>query len=45
MYCNAGTFVAIERAAPGAYFAAQLDKCLSCGKCIDLCPCGFLSVA
>jgi len=43
MYCNSSGFVPLDDAAPGAYFEYQRDQCLSCGKCIDLCPCGFLS--
>lgn len=42
MYCSAGGFILRERVAPGAYFALDLERCQACGKCIDLCPCGFL---
>jgi formate dehydrogenase major subunit len=45
MYCNGGGFVRVEQAQPGAYFALALERCLGCGKCIDLCPTGFLSPA
>jgi formate dehydrogenase major subunit len=45
MYCNGGGFVRIGEAQPGAYFALSLDRCLGCGKCIELCPTGFLSAA
>lgn len=43
MYCNAEGVVRVEHAAPGEYFALCVERCLACGKCIDLCPCGFLS--
>lgn len=42
-YCNALGFARILEPAPGAYFAIALDRCESCGKCVDLCPCGYLS--
>lgn len=45
MYCNGGGFVRLGEAQPGAYFALSLDRCLGCGKCIELCPTGFLSPA
>jgi len=45
MYCNGGGFVRVAQAQPGAYFALALEHCLGCGKCIDLCPTGFLSPA
>jgi NADPH-dependent glutamate synthase beta subunit-like oxidoreductase/NAD-dependent dihydropyrimidine dehydrogenase PreA subunit len=45
MYCNVGGFVRIDQARPGAYFALALDHCMGCGKCIELCPTGFLSPA
>jgi formate dehydrogenase major subunit len=43
MYCNGGGFVRLDEARPGAYFGLSLDRCLGCGKCIELCPTGFLS--
>jgi formate dehydrogenase major subunit len=42
MYCNAGGFTHLENARPGHYFAMALDLCEGCGKCIELCPCGYL---
>lgn len=42
MYCNAGGFTRIEQTRPGNYFVMALETCEGCGKCIDLCPCGFL---
>ena len=43
MYCNAGGFTRLEQVEPGAYFALSREYCVGCGKCIDLCPSGFLS--
>lgn len=45
MYCNKGNFVRMEQPRPGAYFALSLECCMGCGKCIELCPTGFLSPA
>jgi NADPH-dependent glutamate synthase beta subunit-like oxidoreductase/Pyruvate/2-oxoacid:ferredoxin oxidoreductase delta subunit len=42
MYCNAQGFVRLESQAPGRYFVLSLDACEGCGKCIDVCPCGYL---
>ena len=42
MYCNAGGFTRIKYAGPGHYYALALDACEGCGKCIELCPCGYL---
>lgn len=43
MYCNAGGFVRLERAETGTYYALLTDVCEGCGKCIEVCPTGFLS--
>ncbi len=42
MYCNRQGFTRIEETSPGNYFALALDACEGCGKCIEVCPCGFL---
>jgi formate dehydrogenase major subunit len=42
MYCNVGGFTHIEEAGPGRYLALALDACEGCGKCIEVCPCGYL---
>ena len=42
MYCNADGFSRIEESRPGQYFALALDACEGCGKCIEVCPCGYL---
>ena len=43
MFCNAAAFRRLETKSPGAYFALDLERCDQCGKCVELCPCGFLS--
>ena len=42
MYCNASGFTRIERAGPGRYYTLALEACEGCGKCIELCPCGYM---
>jgi len=42
MYCNGAGFTRIEETSPGNYFALALDACEGCGKCIEICPCGYL---
>lgn len=42
MYCNAAGFTRISEQAPGQYYAMALEACEGCGKCIELCPCGYL---
>lgn len=42
-YCNARGFLRLAEVKPGAYYALDLSVCESCGKCIEVCPCGFLS--
>jgi formate dehydrogenase major subunit len=42
MYCNATGFSRIEQTRPGNYFVMSLDACEGCGKCIEICPCGYL---
>jgi NADPH-dependent glutamate synthase beta subunit-like oxidoreductase len=44
MYCNAGGFTRLDESEPGHYFALALDACEGCGKCIEICPCGYLEV-
>jgi len=45
MYCNAGGFVRLNKVDTGTYFAFVSDICEGCGKCIEVCPTGFLSPA
>ncbi len=44
MYCTPGCFTRVEEARPGMYFTLNLDQCHECGKCIEVCPCGYLEV-
>jgi NADPH-dependent glutamate synthase beta subunit-like oxidoreductase len=44
MYCPHTCFTRLENVQPGMYYALNLDQCQACGKCIDICPCGFLHV-
>jgi len=42
MYCNARGFTRVEEPEPGRYYALALEACEGCGKCIEVCPCGYL---
>lgn len=42
MYCTSDCFTPLEEPQPGMYFSLNLDACKECGKCIEVCPCGFL---
>jgi formate dehydrogenase beta subunit len=42
MYCNGQGFTRLESPRPGHYLALSLDVCEGCGKCIDVCPSGYL---
>jgi formate dehydrogenase major subunit len=44
MFCTPGCFIKLEEVAPGMYFTLTLDQCEECGKCVEVCPCGFLEV-
>ena len=44
MYCTAGCFTRLEEPRPGLYFSLNLDACQECGKCVEVCPCGYLEV-
>ena len=44
MFCTSGCFTKVEEVKPGMYFTLALDECRECGKCIEVCPCGFLEV-
>ena len=43
MFCNPHGYTRLQEVAPGAYYALALDQCEGCGKCIELCPCGFIA--
>ncbi|MBT8047878.1 MAG: FAD-dependent oxidoreductase [Xanthomonadales bacterium] len=45
MYCTSGCFTKIEEPTPGMYFSLNLDQCKECGKCVEVCPCGFLEIS
>jgi ferredoxin len=44
MFCTPGCFTKLEEVGPGMYFTLALDHCEECGKCVEVCPCGFLEV-
>jgi len=44
MYCNAVAFTKVDHAKQGSYFVASLEACEGCGKCLEVCPSGFLSI-
>ena len=44
MYCTVGCFTKLEETSPGKYFTLNLDECHECGKCIEVCPCGYLEL-
>ncbi|HSG78745.1 MAG TPA: FAD-dependent oxidoreductase, partial [Acidimicrobiia bacterium] len=44
MYCTAPSFTPVEVPSPGNHFTLSLEACRDCGKCIDVCPCGYLEV-
>jgi len=43
-FCVHGGFVRRSDPEPGAYFDVDLADCRGCGKCADVCPCGFLQI-
>ncbi len=45
MYCTVASFTPVGEAGPGVYFSLSLDACRDCGKCVDVCPCGYLEMA
>lgn len=45
MYCTAGSFTRLVETEPGRYFSLNLDACQECGKCVEVCPCGFLQLS
>jgi len=44
MYCTTGCFTRLEEVSQGMYFTLALDQCHECGKCVEVCPCGFLEI-
>jgi NADPH-dependent glutamate synthase beta subunit-like oxidoreductase len=45
MYCPPVSYTRLQEVRPGAYFELALDVCEGCGKCIEVCPSGFLSAS
>ena len=44
MYCTPSCFTKVENPAPGNYYTIRLDTCDGCNKCVESCPCGFLTM-
>lgn len=44
MFCNPAGYTRTMCPKPGAYFELNLAVCEGCRKCIELCPCGFLTL-
>jgi NADPH-dependent glutamate synthase beta subunit-like oxidoreductase/ferredoxin len=44
MYCMSEGFIKLDSPQPGTYFDISLDRCEECGKCVSVCPCGYLEV-
>jgi NADPH-dependent glutamate synthase beta subunit-like oxidoreductase/Pyruvate/2-oxoacid:ferredoxin oxidoreductase delta subunit len=42
MFCTLACYTKLEEVGPGMYFTLMLDACKACGKCIEVCPCGYL---
>jgi formate dehydrogenase major subunit len=42
MFCTTGCFTRVDEPEQGVYFTLSLDQCESCGKCVEVCPCGLL---
>ena len=42
MYCNAAGFTRVASPETGRYYVLALEACEGCGKCIEVCPCGYL---
>lgn len=42
MYCNGKAYDWNQNATPGTYFNFISEVCEGCGKCVELCPTGFL---
>ncbi|MDP2322207.1 MAG: FAD-dependent oxidoreductase [Acidobacteriota bacterium] len=45
MYCTAHCFTTLDDAGLGRYFSLSPDACEECGKCVAICPCGYLELA
>lgn len=45
MYCTLACYTKLEEVGPGMYFTFTSDFCKQCGKCIEVCPSGFLDAS
>ena len=45
MYCTLACYTKLEEVAPGLYFTLMLDACKECGKCVEVCPSGYLDAS
>jgi ferredoxin len=45
MYCTPRCFTRLDHVGPGLYYSLSLDACEECGKCVAVCPCGYLELA
>ena len=44
MFCSSECFTRLEEVKPGVYFTLSLDQCQECGKCAEICPCGYIEI-
>lgn len=42
MYCNASGYQPVPVPRHGRFYELNAALCEGCGKCVELCPCGFL---
>jgi Pyruvate/2-oxoacid:ferredoxin oxidoreductase delta subunit len=40
MYCSSNCFVKLPK---GEHYKIRLELCSGCGKCVEACPCGYIS--
>ena len=45
MFCTLACHTKLVEMGPGMYFTFASDACKTCGKCIEVCPCGFLEAS
>ena len=45
VFCTLACHTKLKEVGPGMYFTLTLDACKECGKCIEVCPCGFLDAS
>jgi formate hydrogenlyase subunit 6/NADH:ubiquinone oxidoreductase subunit I len=45
MFCTTGCYKELLHGSHGNYFELSMDRCHECGKCIEVCPSGFLEAA